>query len=216
MSSVICERCGAPRGAHSGTCAYCGALLGGPEIIAAPRFAADGGWRVPSRLPATVGIALADRGDEVTASLASEAELGDAIVPVAWAEGSFVDVDVEATIHFELTAPRSSAGFWLRATEDAALSIMLTPSGHLTVAAREGGSFHAALASAVASSSASDRGRALRVRLRGERVEVFVDGRPLVSTAYLRDEPGRVELRVEVGEAPTRVRLSRACARLAG
>lgn len=213
---MICERCGAPRGALSGTCAYCGALLGGPEIIAAPRFAADGGWRVPSRLPETVGIAVSDREDEVTAALASEAELGDAIVPVAWADGSFVDVDVEATIHFEVTAPRSSAGFWLRATEDVALSVMLAPSGRLMVAAREGGTFHAALASVVTSPSAPDRGRELRVRLRGELVEVFVDGRALVSTAYLRDEPGRVELRVEVGEAPTRVRLSRACARLPG
>lgn len=213
---MICERCGAPRGALSRTCAYCGALLGGPEIIAAPRFGADGGWRVPTRLPETVRIAEADRGDEVCAALAGEAELGDAIVPVAWADGAFVDVDVEATIRFEVSAPRSSAGFWLRATEDAALSVMLAPSGHLMVAAREGGTFHAALASAAASPSAPERGRALRVRLRGELVEVFVDGRPLLSTAYVRDEPGRVELRVEVGEAPTRVRLSRACARLPG
>ena len=185
------------------------------RIIAEPRFGLEGGWRLPTRLPDTVRLE-ARKYSALAVSLATTAELGDAIVPAAWAEGVFVDVEVEATIRFEAACQDAAAGFWLRAGDDATLSVMSWPDGAVSVAGREGEKLGGVLARASPPARFDGaRGVRLGARLRGDLLEVFFDGQPLVSATYPWDDPGRVELRVQVGQAPTQVVFVDATARLA-
>ncbi len=157
-------------------------------------------------------------GRAVLARTPPNSTLPDAIFPVAFVPGSYVDVEVGVTIRFEPGAPPDcAAGFWLRSTDDSALTVMLFPGGHVSVGIRADSKFSHKLASATRPGGAGGEA-VLQARCVKDRVDVAIDGRPLISAT----DPdwggvsGYIDLRAQVGETEASIVFASPWARLVG
>jgi hypothetical protein len=216
MRQTICSNCGAP--VEIGRCSYCSAQrIEDADLIAAPRFGREhGGWALPSRLYHD-GIEI--RKDGEGASLAvrvpSERDLGDAIVPVAWIDGEFVDVAAAVLLRFESTPCGVCAGFWIRVRDGAVVTVMAWDTGEVSVSTRFEDNHDKTLRNFP---PAPERDPARPVRLsavfQNDVLTVVRDGRPLGSIPIKPRYAGGLQLRVQVGREESRVVFSDPVARL--
>src|SRR5262245_31952848 len=118
-------------------CQYCGVVAtDAADLIAATFGDGAGAWLVSPPLDHH-NIRLEPVSDRaLRIDLPPETEIGGAIVGCAWTRGDFADVDVAVAIAFERAPLGVAAGFWLRSTHERALTVMLWPSGGITVGAR--------------------------------------------------------------------------------
>ncbi len=213
MMRGLCATCGAPR--EPSRCRYCGTLeVENVDLLAEPTFAEGrSGWLLPAdRRQYGVSIDCADDGRALRVRLPAERDLGDAIVPVAWLAGQFVDV--MASVHVELGAPPSgaAAGFWVRARDGSAFTIILSDWGEISVGARQNDAYLGTLATYPGPGSAQPT--RLGVTVRDYALVVWRDGRAIGSVATEWRFAGKVELRAQVGGEPTQLLLSDPIARL--
>jgi hypothetical protein len=212
MKRGLCATCGAPR--EPGRCRYCGALeVEDVDLLAEPTFA-DRGWLLPAdRRQYGVSIDCDRSGRELQVALPSERELGDAIVPVAWLDGMFVDVMVSVEVSFEGPPCGAAAGFWVRTRDGSAFSLMLGDGGDITLGARQDDA-HLHTLAAYPRRDGTARSTRLGVTVRDYAVVVSRDGRAIGSLSTEWRFAGAVQLRAQVGSEPARLRFSDPVARL--
>ncbi len=218
-SSLRCTNCGALTEAGRGTCEYCGALasLSGGEV-ALHRGASEGGeqgkliaagfgtgagtWNLPSSLARHgVVLALVD-SRRVSVTVPPATEIGEAIIPCSWVPGEFADIDAAVAVAFSSAPEGVAAGFWLRNSDESAITIMLWPTGTVTIGARldHGNALHALGRAEAPPQFRGNDWHVLRARLVLDLVTVYRDGQPVVSVSCPAHLRGTTELRVQVAE----------------
>jgi hypothetical protein len=199
-------------------CQYCGAVATDAGDLIAAAFGDElGTWEVTPPVD-QYGISVERLGARaLRVGVPPQAEIGGAIVGCAWTRGDLADVDVAVAIAFERAPAGVAAGFWLRATHERAITVMLWPSGRVSVGARyEAGNDLRALG-AIDPHRGFDPARpaVLRARLVRELVTVYVGGYAVGSVVCPVDLAGPAELRVQVADAErATVQLADPCARL--
>ncbi len=182
--------------------------------MAEPHFdAARGGWSVPSIGNRHGAITIS--GGSLAATLPSERDLGDAIIPIAWLDGMFVDVGVAVTVQFDGPVCGAAAGLWLRVRDGSAFTAMVWDTGEISIATRYDDGFGSVLATYGTKGREAARAARLSVILRDYALVVACDGRPLGSLSVAPRYAGAVHLRAQVGRDQARVVFSDPIARLA-